>query len=62
MSPLDTLPPPEAIADQIESARRERSLLRRLYRLSVEAREIREITQQVSPHLTADERQGGEHE
>lgn len=63
MSPLDTLPPPEAIASQIETARLERSLLRRLYRLSVEAREIRKANR---PRLTVQladvDRQGGDHE
>lgn len=49
MSPLDTIPPPEVIASQMKAARAERSLLRRLYRLSVDAREIRKLTRSSSP-------------
>ena len=62
MSPLDTIPPPEAIADQIESARRERSLLRRLYRLSVDAREIRKTPPRPTTPQTAGDAKGGDHE
>lgn len=38
MDLIDTLPPPEVIAQRIAAARRERDLLRRLYRLSRDAR------------------------
>jgi hypothetical protein len=62
MSPLDTLPPPETIADQLASARRERSLLRRLYQLSVEVRNVRDGRPESNAKSGTDKRQGGDHE
>ncbi|QEG00196.1 hypothetical protein Mal15_42650 [Stieleria maiorica] len=41
MKTIDTVPSPERIAKEINHSRRERDLLRRLYRLSVDVRELR---------------------
>lgn len=57
----ETLPKPEVIAQQIATARRERDLLRRLYRLSLDARAVhRELRETKRP--VADDREGGDHE
>ncbi|WP_419193900.1 hypothetical protein [Novipirellula herctigrandis] len=55
----ETLPPPEMVAQQIANARRERELLRRLYRLSLDARAARRETEQ-NVHSPVDDRQEGE--
>jgi len=38
-----TLPTPEKVAREIDVARRERVLLRRLYRLAIEARDLNRV-------------------
>ena len=55
----ETLPTPEVVARQIADARRERELLRRLYRLSLDARAARrELERNERP--TSGNRKGGE--
>lgn len=61
MQSFERLPPPELVANQIERARRERLLLRKLYRLSVEATELRRDTESANADPSdAPKTEGGE--
>jgi hypothetical protein len=40
MSPIQAIPSPDLICDRLERLRRERSILRRLFRLSVESQQL----------------------
>ncbi|TWT49242.1 hypothetical protein Pla22_44340 [Rubripirellula amarantea] len=63
MKSFETLPTPELVANQIDRARRERSLLRKLYRLCVEATEFRRDTESsTASHSDDPKNEGGERE